>query len=79
MTYTPPAPGQDELRRIAREDGAALADALTFRLAVETGAAEILARLAGTTPDAAGRSRASSAPPVPLMTRGRSCSPGWPR
>jgi DNA-binding FadR family transcriptional regulator len=55
VTWTPPAPGQDELRRIAREDGARLADALTFRLAVETGAAEILAgRLAGTTPDAAG-------------------------
>ncbi|HEU5417510.1 MAG TPA: GntR family transcriptional regulator [Streptosporangiaceae bacterium] len=55
VTYTPPAPGHDELRRIAREDGARLADALTFRLAVETGAAEILAgRLAGTTPDAAG-------------------------
>lgn len=43
VTYTPPAPGQDELRRLAREDGENLADALTFRLAVETGAAEILA------------------------------------
>jgi DNA-binding FadR family transcriptional regulator len=55
VTYTPPVPGQGELRRIARENGARLADALTFRLAVETGAAEILAgRLGGTTPDAAG-------------------------
>jgi DNA-binding FadR family transcriptional regulator len=48
VTYTPPAPGQRELRRLAREEGDELADALTFRLAVETGAAEILAgRLSG--------------------------------
>ncbi|MGD0687562.1 MAG: GntR family transcriptional regulator, partial [Streptosporangiaceae bacterium] len=45
ITYTPPAPGKGELRRIALEDGARLADALTFRLVVETGAAEVLARL----------------------------------
>jgi DNA-binding FadR family transcriptional regulator len=44
VTYTPPAPGRDEVRRLAREDGAQLSDALTFRLAVETGAAEILAQ-----------------------------------
>lgn len=43
VTYTPPAPDQAEFRRLTREDGAKLADALTFRLAVETGAAEILA------------------------------------
>jgi DNA-binding FadR family transcriptional regulator len=43
VTYTPPAPGQRELRRLAREEGDKLADALTLRLAVETGAAEILA------------------------------------
>jgi DNA-binding FadR family transcriptional regulator len=47
VTYTPPAPGRDEVRRLAREDGAKLADALTFRLAVETGAAEILAQSLG--------------------------------
>jgi DNA-binding FadR family transcriptional regulator len=48
VTYTPPAPGQRELRRLAREEGDKLADALTFRLAVETGAVEILAgRLSG--------------------------------
>jgi DNA-binding FadR family transcriptional regulator len=44
VTYTPPAPGRDEVRRLAREDGEQLADALTFRLAVETGAAGILAQ-----------------------------------
>jgi DNA-binding FadR family transcriptional regulator len=43
-TYTPPVPGKDELRRLAREDGDKLADALTFRHAVETGAAEALAQ-----------------------------------
>jgi DNA-binding FadR family transcriptional regulator len=43
VTYTPPAPDQAEFRRLARADGDKLADALTFRLAVETGAAEILA------------------------------------
>jgi DNA-binding FadR family transcriptional regulator len=48
VTYTPPAPGRDEVRRLAREDGENLTDALTFRLAVETGAADILAQsLAG--------------------------------
>jgi DNA-binding FadR family transcriptional regulator len=48
VTYAPPAPGQRELRRLAREEGDKLADALTLRLAVETGAAEILAgRLSG--------------------------------
>jgi len=45
ITYTPPVPGKGELRRLAREDGEKLFDALTFRLAVEAGAAEALARL----------------------------------
>jgi len=45
VTYTPPAPDRAEFRRLAREDGDKLADALTFRLAVESGAAEILAGL----------------------------------
>ena len=44
VTYTPPAPGREQVRRLAREDGEKLADALTFRLAVETGAADILAQ-----------------------------------
>jgi DNA-binding FadR family transcriptional regulator len=43
-TYTPPQPGTGDLRRLAREDGDKLADALTFRLAVESGAAAALAQ-----------------------------------
>src|SRR5216683_25866 len=46
VTYRPPAPRPGELRRIAREDGDKLTDALTFRLAVETGSAQLLAQAA---------------------------------
>jgi DNA-binding FadR family transcriptional regulator len=44
VTYTWPAPDPGEVRRIALEDPGRLADALTFRMAVETGAAQVLAR-----------------------------------
>ena len=44
VTGAPPAPDRRELRRLAREDGDKLADALTFRLVIETGAAEALAQ-----------------------------------
>ncbi len=44
ITYTRPAPSVDELRRLAVEHGAKLTDALTFRFAVETGAADMLAQ-----------------------------------
>src|SRR5262249_25238857 len=37
VTYTRPAPDSAELRRIATEDPDKLTDALTFRLAVESG------------------------------------------
>jgi len=47
VTWTPPAPGREQVQRLAREDGEKLADALTFRLAVEAGAAEILAQALG--------------------------------
>jgi DNA-binding FadR family transcriptional regulator len=53
VTYTPPAPGREQVRRLAREDGEKLADALTFRLAVEAGAAEILAQGQGPAGEAA--------------------------
>jgi len=43
VTYTRPAPDRSELRRLALQDGDKLTDALTFRLAVESGAAEALA------------------------------------
>jgi DNA-binding FadR family transcriptional regulator len=44
ITYTRPAPSVDELRRLALEHGPKLTDALTFRFAVETGAADMLAQ-----------------------------------
>jgi DNA-binding FadR family transcriptional regulator len=43
VTYIRPAPDKDEVRRLALEDGDKLSDALTFRLAVESGAADVLA------------------------------------
>jgi DNA-binding FadR family transcriptional regulator len=55
VTYTRPAPDRSELRRLARQDGAKLTDALTFRLAVEAGAAEALATRLDESPDAAVR------------------------
>lgn len=45
VTGAPPAPDRGELRRLAREDGDKLSDALTFRLVIETGAAEALAQV----------------------------------
>jgi DNA-binding FadR family transcriptional regulator len=51
VTYTRPAPDQSELRRLAQRDGEKLADALTFRLAVEAGAAEALASQLAPAPD----------------------------
>jgi DNA-binding FadR family transcriptional regulator len=49
VTYRPPAPSRDELRRIALADGDKLTDALTFRMAVETGSAQLLAQVSGET------------------------------
>jgi DNA-binding FadR family transcriptional regulator len=43
VTYRPPAPSEAEVARLARENAAGLTDALTFRMAVETGAADALA------------------------------------
>jgi DNA-binding FadR family transcriptional regulator len=47
VTYRPPEPSLGELRRIARADGDKLTDALTFRMAVETGSAQLLAQISG--------------------------------
>ena len=44
VTYRPPDPSEAAAARLARENAARLTDALTFRMAVETGAAEALAR-----------------------------------
>jgi DNA-binding FadR family transcriptional regulator len=43
VTYRPPVPSQAEAARLARANADRLTDALTFRMAVETGAAEALA------------------------------------
>jgi DNA-binding FadR family transcriptional regulator len=44
VTYVPPKPDAADLRQVVREMGMAdLSDALTFRLAVECGAAQVLA------------------------------------
>ena len=43
VTHSWPVPDPAEVRRNALEDPARLADALTFRMAVETGAAQVLA------------------------------------
>ncbi len=43
-TYNRPVPNVGDLRRLAIEHGPKLTDALTFRFAVETGAAEVLAQ-----------------------------------
>ena len=47
---TPPTPSAAELRRIAVEDADKINDALTFRMAVETGAAHVLAQAVGARP-----------------------------
>ncbi len=57
ITSVPPAPDTAELRRLTLIEGDRLADALTFRLAVETGAAEAAARLAAQPGDGARRIR----------------------
>ena len=44
VTYTPPAPSALEVLRIAAEDADKISDALTFLMAVETGAAQVLAQ-----------------------------------
>jgi DNA-binding FadR family transcriptional regulator len=56
ITYTRPAPSVNDLRRLATERGQKLADALTFRFAVETGAAEMLAQQIAAAAAPAGRS-----------------------
>ena len=61
VTGAPPVPDQGELRRLAREDGDKLADALTFRLVIETGAAEALAQVMAWS--SARSSRAGQRPP----------------
>jgi DNA-binding FadR family transcriptional regulator len=51
VIYTRPAPDPKEARRIALADSGNLTDALTFRLVVETGAAQVLAAQVLAAPD----------------------------
>jgi len=44
ITYSQPAPNVSELRRLAQQNAQKLTDALTFRFAIETGAADLLAQ-----------------------------------
>ncbi len=43
VTYRPAAPRQGDLERVAAEMGEQLSDALVYRMAIETGAAQVLA------------------------------------
>jgi len=58
VTRRPPGPAPGDLRRMAQEDGDKLTDALTFRLAVEVGAAEVLAQQVAAQQMAAGQTAA---------------------
>jgi DNA-binding FadR family transcriptional regulator len=69
VTYTPPAPSRVELRRIAVEDADKINDALTFRMAVETGAAQILAQAGDSDRDGDGRGGGGERVRDVLLTR----------
>jgi DNA-binding FadR family transcriptional regulator len=73
VTGAPPAPDRGELRRMAREDGDKLSDALTFRLVVEAGAADALAQLMAGSARPARRAR-SARPARPAQP----ARPAWP-
>jgi len=62
VLYTPPAPSAKEVRRIAAQEADKISDALTFRMAVETGAAQVLAAsgVAGGGQAAAGEGHAAA-------------------
>ncbi|HEY7325363.1 MAG TPA: FCD domain-containing protein [Streptosporangiaceae bacterium] len=62
VTYSRPSPsGSAELRRLAQQDADKLTDALTYRLAVEAGAAEALAVRFGTAASAGNATSLSAA------------------
>jgi DNA-binding FadR family transcriptional regulator len=82
IIYTRPAPSVGELRRLALEHGDKLTDALTFRFAVETGAAEVLAQqlavLAAEVPSPSGGEPAPSQREV-LLARLRDVTKSGPQ
>jgi DNA-binding FadR family transcriptional regulator len=69
VTYTQPSPDSSELRRLAIQDADKLTDALTFRLAVETGAAEVLAGQCGGSTAADGAGPGADGPEASLLSR----------
>jgi DNA-binding FadR family transcriptional regulator len=75
VTGAPPVPDQGELRRLAREDGDKLTDALTFRLVIEAGAAEALAQVMARS---AARSSRADRRPLPGSPLPGSHPPGLP-
>jgi DNA-binding FadR family transcriptional regulator len=78
VTGTPPKPDRGELRRLAREEGDRLTDALTFRLALETGAAEALAHLMARSPGAPSRARELGPTRPGAQAAGNRREPGGP-
>lgn len=76
VTGAPPAPDRRELRRLAQEEGDRLTDALTFRLALETGAAEALAQLMA--PATASRARVAGPQRSLARPQGGPGEPGGP-
>ena len=78
VTGAPPAPDRGELRRLAREEGDRLTDALTFRLALETGAADALAQLMARSPGAPSRARALGPTRPGAQAAGSPREPGGP-
>jgi DNA-binding FadR family transcriptional regulator len=74
VTGAPPAPDRGELRRLAREDGEKLSDALTFRLVIETGAAEALAQVMARSRGAARKVAPGPHPHAPALA----AAPGQP-
>ncbi len=70
VTYERPAPDSAEVHRLATENADKLTDALVFRLAVESGAADVLARrFAGGGRAAADSAGARSAARTALLAR----------
>ena len=78
VTGAPPVPDQGELRRLAREDGDKLADALTFRLVIETGAAEALAQVMARSSARSSRVGRRPPPGTPLPDSTASTAPAFP-
>jgi DNA-binding FadR family transcriptional regulator len=78
VTYIRPAPDSAELRRLATQDPDKLEDALVFRLAVDSGAAEALARrFAGQAGDPGGDARGAAR--VTLLSRLADANAASPR